>query len=314
MKLNSQHPPSISSNPLVSIVVPIYNAEKYLKESLDSILQQTYPNIEIIAVNDGSNDRSASILEEYESRIQVIHQSNQGQSAALNHGWTRSRGELLSYLSADDLLIPEAISHLVNFLNQDLAAVVAYPDYILINSNGQKIQIVKAPPYSELDLVTKGICQPGPGALFRREGWTQVGGWDLMLRQMPDYDFWLRLSLLGHFLHCPQTLAKFRVHETSQSYAISSIEKANEPAFVINKYFQKREVIPQRIFKFKALALAHAHILSARLHLRSGRYLDATKHLLISIRKHPRALFSWLGFKRLLNGIDGRIRLAIFGR
>ena len=91
--------------PKISIIVPIYNVAPYLRQCMDSIIQQTYPNIEIICVDDGSTDESGTIADEYakkDSRVRVIHQENQGLSAARNAGYSRSTGEYIMYLDSDD--------------------------------------------------------------------------------------------------------------------------------------------------------------------------------------------------------------------
>lgn len=309
---NSDH--SISLKDItckVSIVIPVYNADQYLAQCVESLLGQNYENLEIIAVNDGSTDNSHDILEQYGSRLKVIYQENQGQAAALNRGWEIAQGEILGYLSADDLLLPEAISKLTKVLIQNPSLSAVYPDYNLIDQEGKKIKRVKAPEFSHYDLAVRGICQPGPGALFWRKAWKQTKGWDLSLKQMPDYDFWLKMSLKGNLLRHPQVLAEFRVHQNSQSFAVSSFSKSNEPLLVFKNFFSQRQEIPDNILKNESTALAFSHLLSTRLHLRSGRPGEAWKHLLQSVSASPRALLSYLGLKRLMSGLYGWLYLRI---
>ncbi|MCB0384674.1 MAG: glycosyltransferase [Bdellovibrionales bacterium] len=297
-----------NARPTVRIVIPDYNAETFVRETVESLLAQSYSKVEIIAVNDGSHDKSSAILKSYEDQILTIHQDNMGQAQALNKGWASSSGDFIGYLSADDTLKPHAVETLVEILENHPDHVGVYPDYELIDETGKAIKTVTAPEFSQRDLVVKGICQPGPGALFRRSAYERTGGWNPKLRQLPDYDFWLRLSRFGDLLRVPQVLAGFRVHEGSQSFAPSSFEKAEEPWRVMTDYFSNTAGLQPRLREQESLAMAHAHLLSARLHWRSGRKLDGHRHLFASVQYSPAAFFSPLGFKRFLSGWLGRIR------
>lgn len=114
------------SNPLVSVCMPCYNAERYVAEALDSVLAQTYPNLEIIVVNDGSKDESAEVLERYRSKgVKVIHQENRGQCAAANRAYAEARGEYMKFFDADDILSPGFIEAQVKRLQGRTDAVAS---------------------------------------------------------------------------------------------------------------------------------------------------------------------------------------------
>lgn len=119
--------------PLISIIIPVYNVEAYLEECLDSVLKQTYENMEIITINDGSNDKSLKILEEYSlqhNNITVISQKNSGQSVARNNGIKIAKGKYLYFLDADDFILPDTFEHLINKMeknNLDLIRFSAEP-------------------------------------------------------------------------------------------------------------------------------------------------------------------------------------------
>lgn len=112
-----------SSNPLVSIIIPVYNTEKYLKDCLDSVLSQTYQNLEIILIDDGSTDNSSQILKQYakkDSRIKIITQKNQGQSTARNYGLKEASGEYVSFIDSDDAIEKDFVSSLLSpYLKND---------------------------------------------------------------------------------------------------------------------------------------------------------------------------------------------------
>ena len=112
--------------PLISIIIPVYNVEQYLRECLDSVLAQTYPNLEIILINDGSQDNSGKICDEYaakDGRVQVIHQLNQGVSAARNAGLKVASGEYIGFVDSDDYIQPDMYEYLYQLISKDNADV-----------------------------------------------------------------------------------------------------------------------------------------------------------------------------------------------
>ncbi len=132
------------SNPLVSVIVPVYNTEKYLADCLDSIKNQTYDNLEIICINDGSTDNSATILQSYantDPRIKIITQKNQGLSAARNAGIKKSTGNFVTFVDSDDQIEPQMISRMINAVNKNSSDIVAcsfkelYPSGKIVHFN-----------------------------------------------------------------------------------------------------------------------------------------------------------------------------------
>ena len=253
-----------TSGPLVSIVIPSYNHARYLAAAIDSVLAQDYPKVELIVIDDGSTDGSAAILERYRGRFHWEAQLNCGQAATMNRGWRMSRGEVLAYLSADDLLAPNAVSVSLAALREHADAVLAYCDFNLIDPNGAVIRRVRAPDFDHRDMVAELVCHPGPGAFFRRSAFENAGDWRAEYRQYGDYDFWLRLALQGRFVRIAQVLASFRVHAASQSFTPASASAAEEPVKIIDAFFANPGLPPQlRALQSRAASAAHLH--SARL-------------------------------------------------
>jgi glycosyltransferase involved in cell wall biosynthesis len=300
-----------ANHPLVTIVVPSYNADATVLETVESLLKQTYINLEIIVIDDGSKDQTGTVLKNIvsknASRLRYVKQDNAGQAAALNNGWSQANGSYLGYLSADDVLYPDAIDQLVGFLESHPSTWVVYPDYDLIDADSKVIRKVTAPDFKAVDLVEKSICQPGPGALFRKEAFVRTSGWDQKLRLTPDFDFWLRVSRHGEMARLAKNLAGFRVHEGSQSFAPPSEIKSEEPHNVIKSYFAAGV---SNTYNEKR-AMGWAHILSARLHLRAGRWLNAFSHLAKSIGFQPSVLVQLRFWHLLASGVFGRLRYQI---
>ncbi|WP_158904643.1 glycosyltransferase, partial [Burkholderia sp. L27(2015)] len=155
------------SVPLVSIVVPIYNAARYIDETVQSLLAQTYSNLEVILLDDGSTDETLTLLQAYADRCIVDSHFNMGQAATLNRGWARARGHIIGYLSADDKLMPDAVKFAVEALSAQPEVALVYPDYELIDENSTRLKVIRAPDYSYARVVLVGECPIGPGAFFR---------------------------------------------------------------------------------------------------------------------------------------------------
>lgn len=278
-------PPPAPTRPLVSLVVPAYNAEAYLRQAIDSVLAQDYEPLELIVLDDGSTDGTREILAGYGERVRWDSHPNMGQGATLNKGWAMSSGELLGYLSADDILLPAAVSTAVHALQADPGLVLVYPDFELLDSSGRPVRRVQVLDYDYRAMVLDWVCIPGPGALFRRAAALTAGPWDPSLRLSPDYDFWLRLGLLGRGRRLPQVLAGFRIHEDSQTFRPVPSETSDEYTRVTESYFS-RPGVPPELEAARRQALSSAYLYAARSHLRSRRYRTGLARAARAVRLH----------------------------
>lgn len=292
-------------NPLVSIVVPAYNHARYLPEAIESILNQDYQNVELIVLDDGSTDMTPVILQNYGNRFHWESQKNMGQSDTLNKGWRLAKGEVLGYLSADDTLMPSAVREAVVELAAHPEAAATYCDFNLIDPESRVVRQVATPDFSYRDMLVHLICPPGPGAFFRRGAYDAAGPWDPAYRQMPDYDFWLRLGLYGSFIRIPRVLAGFRVHEASQTYSRTMPERAAEPVRIIERILQHPDLPPELQLQAD-LALGNAYLMSAQLHLRAGRLASGGKALAMALRRSPGSVLSARALHLLMNAALNR--------
>lgn len=290
---------------LVTIVIPAYNHAKYLRQTIDSVLNQNYRNIELIVLDDGSTDNTLDLLKSYGNLFFWERHENMGQANTLNKGWKMAKGDILSYLSADDFLLPNAVRVSVESLLENPDVVLSYGDFQLVDTESRVVRNVSAPDYSYEKMVTNYICAPGPGVFFRRDAYLKAGGWDSNFRQSPDYEYWLRLGLTGRFMHINNRLAAFRVHEESQTFAKMTIERASEPIKIIEKYYSLPNIPPEIVAK-KKNSLANANFVSAQLHLRSDRYSLGFTHVYKAILLSPQSLFSLRLLRMLANGLFNR--------
>jgi glycosyltransferase involved in cell wall biosynthesis len=300
-----------SERPPVTIVIPAYQAAETIGEALESLTGQTYPDLEIIVVDDGSSDSTAEIVQQMaaksNSRIRLLRQENAGQAAALNVGWQQASGVYLGYLGADDVLYASAVARLVQFLEAHPELVGAYPDYDLIGADSKTIRRVHAPDYDARDLVERFICQPGPGALFRRAAFEKTGGWNSSLRQMPDFDFWLRLSRYGALARIPEPLGGFRIHERSQTFTAPSASKSEEPPILMAAFLAETTAGQWN----GARAMAWSHIIAARLHLRAGRLRPPLRHLKKALAYDATIIIQPRFWRLIAGGILGQLRYRL---
>lgn len=267
-------------NPLVSLVIPAYNHANYLREAVRSVHYQDYSQLELIVIDDGSTDNTVEVLLELGEGFYWESQSNTGQSRTLARGWSMAKGDIIGYLSADDTLEPSAVSTSVATFMAMPDVVATYCDYNLIDLRSRRVRTVKLPDYNYELMLAQTSCPIGPGAFFRRAAYIQSGSWNPNYRQMPDYDFWLRLGLQGRFFHLPRVLAGFRVHEGSQTYSMTTPERAAEPVLIVSAVLNE-SAARNLDSGLKESALASANLVSAQLHLRASRFYCA----LICIRE-----------------------------
>jgi len=271
--------------PSVSIVVPVYNrAGRLLDEALESLLLQDHPAIEVVAIDDGSTDRTpdalAAYAERHPERLRWANQANGGQGAALNHGFELATGELIGYLSSDDVLLPGAISALAAALERDPEAVLAYPRYRVIDDVGQTIDSVAPPPYSWIDSVRLQDTIVGPGALFRASALREAGPVRSDLRYLPDMELWLRLGKLGRFIRVDRELACWRRHSGSLSGGERGREMAEERLRLLDELitFHPKELASVGDEAYRNALVLAASVVTAGFNQAGGRYFVVDRH------------------------------------
>ncbi len=225
-------------NPKVSIIIPVYNGSNYLKEAIDSALNQTYKNIEIIVVNDGSNDgnKTEIIAKSYKDKIKYFHKKNGGVSSALNAGIKNMVGEYFSWLSHDDIYLPYKIEKQIEFLEnqQSKENIVVFCNFDTIDekSNYIKTIIPELTESENLFFIDLLISWPvhGCGVLFHKSIFDKVGLFNEKNKTVQDYEMWLRIFKKGYeFKYMPLVLFKNRVHQNQDSITTA------------DNYYQERE-------------------------------------------------------------------------
>ena len=212
----------MKKDPLVSIIIPAYNAEKYIKTTINSALKQTYQNIEIIVIDDGSTDKTKNIIQSIQDpRIIYIHQENQGQSAARNAGIKIAKGEYIALLDSDDLFLPQKIEKQVNFLEIHPDCGVCYCKiYNFFDDRPDKLFYNPVPNYSGFifdKLLKHSVVNPLT-AVLRKEHLERYGGFKDDWRRCDEQYLWLKLAFNKvKFCYLDEVSAYYRVSKNSLS-------------------------------------------------------------------------------------------------
>lgn len=204
--------PSDSAAPRVSMVMPVHNGARWLEEAIESVLAQSFADFELILVDDASRDDGPAIMAAAAARDPRIRHfrldTNVGLPAALNHGFAQARGPLHSWTSDDNLLRPAMLDRLVATLDANPDAGVAFADFTLIDDAGNDLGYSRVGPVERL-LHGNNI---GACFLYRAEVTEALGGYDIGLFGVEDYDFWLRAAQRFEFVELHEDLYRYRKH------------------------------------------------------------------------------------------------------
>ncbi len=218
----------------VSVVIPTYNCAQYITEAVESVLNQTYKDFEIIVVDDGSRDNTKEVIKRYLNKIKYIYQQNSGPSAARNRGIKEAKGEYIAFLDADDIWLPQKLELQIKFMEKEVGLI--FSDMILFNEKGiiknsflkeklffNKLSIKPLSSTEKViyDNVFNALLQenfiPTNTVIVKKECFNKVGFFDETLFSVEDRDMWLRIGLFYDigFINFPLVLKRF--HETNIS-------------------------------------------------------------------------------------------------
>lgn len=200
--------------PLVSIIIPVFNGSDYVREAIESALEQTWPAVEVIVVNDGSTDDTEAICLAYGERIRYFSKENGGQSTALNFGIERMQGRYFSWLSHDDLYLPEKLERQVNAASGK-EDIIIYSDWMSVNAAGEPLSETRIRDADvsgfRYRLITENPYH-GCSMLVPAKAFRELGVFDTGIPLTSDVDLWFRFAGKYPFIHVPEVLVKGRVH------------------------------------------------------------------------------------------------------
>jgi glycosyltransferase involved in cell wall biosynthesis len=270
--------------PKVTVIIPSYNRERFIQQTVDSILSQTYTNLEVVAVDDGSTDKTRQILDAYGERIKVLahpERINKGQSAAINLGMRSTMSEYVGIVDSDDVLTPEKIERQVTFLEQNPSIGFVYANAYIMNDDGSILYKAFPPGHVETGMPERILleCPIGcpSGFLVRRSAFDKAGYFDESLRSAQDHDMVVRLAEVSRLSYMKETLWYYREH--SESLSQRHTRRRWEAGFTILRKACKR--YPYGIgVRRRRLAVLHFRL--GQCLVEDGRYLAAGIRFLLA--------------------------------
>jgi len=229
--------------PKISVVIPSFNAVKFLEKTILSAINQNYPNLELIIIDGGSTDGTLEIIKKYEKFIYYWKsEKDQGEADAINKGFPIATGELVNEMNADDIFLPGALTIVGNFFRENKDTDVIFGNMLNIDENDKIVGECVYTKFSRIVYQYEGVSIGSQSAFWKRSLFKKVGAHDANLKLSPDYDFFLRLGISGaKFKYLPYFFSAMRRHKGSltENFAYTP------------KYFKEMNIIEKRYGKKK---------------------------------------------------------------
>lgn len=209
-------------NPKVTVIMPVYNGANYIKEAVDSILNQSFKDYEIVVINDGSKDNTEEILDGYGDKIRYFYQNNAGTSVARNLGIREARGEYIAFLDQDDVYFPDKLERCLDYFKLNADVPMVYSNMLVIDQSGKKLYdwlLTKkyfAEGYIYENLLKECFFCPST-VVIKKTLLLEVGGFDESVRGVEDFDLWLKIAKNHKIGLIRETLVKWRWHGKNTS-------------------------------------------------------------------------------------------------
>lgn len=288
--------------PKVSVIIPTYNREEYISETIESVLGQSFKDFEIIVVNDGSIDNTIKKLERFESKIKLINQSNSERAVSRNNGVKNSNGKYIAFLDSDDLWFKNKLEKQVEILDDKKDIILTYGQSLRINEKSEKTKTVKRQKEGfsgkvfEQLLSRNFISSPTP--VIKREYFEKTSGFSTKYIPYEDWEFWIRFSLLGNFYFIKEPLAYYRIHK-EQSVQLVSAEKIEKvTTLLLEDSFKLTNNLSENV-KRKSLGLANLRF--CYWYLLANQINIAKEKIATAINQYPNFLLDprWYGLRFL---------------
>jgi len=300
---------------LVSIVTPSFNQSAYLEQTIRSVLEQDYPDIEYIVIDGTSTDGSVDIVKKYSPRLAYwVSEKDSGQADAINKGMKHAKGEIVAWLNSDDYYLPGAIQSAVEVFDANPQAAMVHGNMLAVDQTGQIINQLHYRQLTLEDLLCFQIIGQ-PAVFMRRAAFEKAGGLDLNFHFMLDHQLWLKIAAQGSIVHINQTWTAARYHPLAKNRA-QAPGFARE-AFRVLDWAETQSDLAPILHRVQRRARASAQRVNARYLLDDGQSWNALKAWMRALSIHPPTALARLNLlgSSLLNLIGmNRIRVAILKR
>ncbi|MBD2449488.1 glycosyltransferase [Nostoc sp. FACHB-152] len=283
--------------PKISVIIPAYNAEKTIAETIKSVQKQTFSDFELIVINDGSKDRTVEIVESIQDeRLKIFSYENGGLPVARNRGISQATGEFIAFLDADDLWTADKLERQLIALEENPEAGVAYSwtCFMDVDEQGKPLSFLPSPRYAFTGnvyekLLVSDFIHNGSNTLIRRQALESTGGFDPACPGCADWDYWLRLSTRWDFVVIPKHQILYRRTPGAMS---SKVEQMKEAALIAMK--KAYQAAPPELQYLKRYTMVSFHIYFAGLYLQhrsdTNSVSQAHQHIWSAIRLNPQVL------------------------
>ena len=238
--------------PRITVVTPSYNQGKFIEQTIRSVLDQEYPNLEYIIIDGGSNDESVDVIRRYQKHLAYwVSEKDRGAADAISKGFARATGDIFAYLNSDDLYLPGTL-HAIASVMRDPAISVAFGNMYWMDADGNTIGERRQTRFTRLGYLFGGSDLMQPATFWRRDLYLKCGGIDSSYRFTFDTDLFFRFALQGaRFQHVNKFLASFRIHPHSKSSNDEVICVAE-----LQRLRQKYQPFPHKSLRARSVRIA----------------------------------------------------------
>ena len=272
--------------PKVSVIIPAYNKADFTVKTVESVLAQTYKNLEIIVVDDGSEDQTRNSLSPYEGRIHYFYKKNGGACSARNFGLRAAKGKYVGFLDCDDLYLKDKIARSVDFLEEHPDFGFVHTGVYLIDAKDQIVGRFTCAKDLQIDRIAPFLimenCVSNPTVLMRKECFETVGGFDETIFTPADWDLWLRLAERYRVGFIDTPLSQYRV---TDNFIFNKLELSQrEEIFVVEKFFQRNPHLQSQLEK---RALSALHLRYAQCYFLKNNYSRLKEEFKLALQCDP---------------------------
>lgn len=290
--------------PRISVVMPVYNAERYVAAAVESILSQTFTDFEFLVFDDGSTDGSLGVLEKFacaDGRLQVFSQQHRGHVPWLNEGIRRAKGEFVARMDADDVSRPIRFERQLKYLQSNTDCVAVGCDLLVIDPEGDPVMTVCHD--IDHDVIEAKLLQgehgviSHPSVMMSRSALLAVGGYREEYEPVEDFDLWFRLAEVGKLANLQEVLFNYRQHGKNVVFTQTDRQKRLVDPIVAQA--RRRRSLPpltHSVWNYEPPSAIQRHRIWAWQAAGSGYFCTAHKHAVIALRMAPFSPSSWLAW------------------
>lgn len=292
---------SNSKLPTLTVVTPAYNQAEFLRDTIESVLTQDYPNIEFVVLDDGSTDETPAILAEYGDRFRWETHTNMGQTATINKGWSMTSGEIITWLNSDDTFYNSScVSEAVDYLMARPDVGIVFGDSMFTEADGTEL----GPSRPIIDFTYEKMVRTcenfisQPSAFIRRAVIEKVGHLDPKYYYFMDWDLWIRAGIYFKIEHVDAIWSTYRLHAESKTVAQSK-KAAPELEYLYEKYFS-RDDVPAHIRAFEKEAMMNMCFTSGGYFLNGNDVSSATRMAKKAFEYNPAGRYKFTNLHKYL--------------